>query len=120
MKCKRCGKEFKDSVEVCDACGYEFKEGERESKLLDSAKDPEYPNAYKQDLIDFPILAFIFSILGLLVPIFILSFLAIRFSKKPAKASLVPFSRVGFVFGILGLVVSLLCVSMILILFMKG
>lgn len=115
MKCKRCGKVFNENVEVCDECGYNFLEGEKASKLLDEKKDPTTTEHNKYDLIDFPILSFVFSVLGLIIPVFVLSFLAIHLSKKPAKASLVPFSKVGFVFGILGLVVSLLVVSMVLI-----
>ena len=37
MKCLRCGKEFKDkNREFCDECGYDFNEGKRLNKILNS------------------------------------------------------------------------------------
>ena len=37
MKCKRCGKDFKNiTVEVCDECGYDFTEDVRIGKILDT------------------------------------------------------------------------------------
>ncbi|MCI5939508.1 MAG: hypothetical protein SOU07_06720 [Bacilli bacterium] len=115
MKCKRCGKVFNENVEVCDECGYNFVQGEKDSKLYDEKKDPQVSEQNKFDLIDYPILSFVFSVVGLVIPVFVLSALAIHLSKKPAKSSLIPFSKLGFIFGILGLVVSLLVISMVLI-----
>ena len=107
MKCLRCGKEFKDEYRlVCDECGYDFEEGKRLSKKYDAKKDPEVPDHKKTDLIDYPILSFIFSLLGLIIPLAIFSILAMRLSKKPAKANLIPVANVGFVFGILGVAIS--------------
>ena len=118
MKCKRCGKDFKNiTVEVCDECGYDFTEDVRIGKILDNKPDPEIDEKNKTDLVDYPILSFIFGILGLIIPIFILSILAINLSKKPAKVKYVPFSNLGNIFGILGIVTSGLFISMILFLF---
>lgn len=118
MKCKRCGKEFKEYVEVCDECGYNFIDDKKIGKILDQKRDPSVSDNNKYDLIDFPILAFIFGLIGLIIPVFICSVLAMKFSKKPAKASLEPCSKLGYVFGIVGIVVSVLFVTMILIYFM--
>lgn len=120
MKCLRCGKDFKDQkVEVCDSCGYDFKEGERLNKILNEKKDPDVPKHQQSDLIDYPILSFVFSIFGLILPVFLFSVLAIKFSKKPSKANLIPFANVGHVFGILGIAVSVLF-ALIMILYLLG
>lgn len=116
MKCLRCGKEFKDEYRlVCDECGYDFEEGKRLSKKYDAKKDPEVPNHKKTDLIDYPILSFIFSLLGLIIPLAIFSILAMRLSKKPAKANLVPFSNLGYVFGVVGIGISVLVIFCIIV-----
>lgn len=109
MKCLRCGKEFKDSNrKICDECGYNFKEGERLNKILNVKKDPDVPQNKKTDLVDYPILSFIFGVLGIILPIGVFSGLAIHLSKKPSKASLIPFANVGYVFGIVGIGLSVL------------
>ena len=119
MKCKRCGKDFKNIiVEVCDECGYDFTEDVRIGKILDNKQDPEVDEKNKTDLVDFPILSFIFAILGLIIPIFILSIIAIKLSKKPSKVKYLPFSNLGNIFGILGIVVSGIFVTMIIFIFM--
>ena len=88
MKCLRCGKEFKDKKrEFCDECGYDFKEGKRLNKILNEKQDPDVPLEKQTDLIDYPILSFIFSILGLMIPVLIFSLIAIKLSKKPSKAT---------------------------------
>lgn len=107
MKCLRCGKEYEDNtIEVCKECGYDFKEGERVNKILNTKEDPYVPENKQTDLFDYPILSFVFSILGLIVPVMVLSVIAIILSKKPAKANLIPVANVGFVFGILGVAIS--------------
>ncbi len=118
MKCKRCGKEFNENVEICDECGYNFVEDKKIGKILDQKRDPSIPEHNKYDLIDFPILSFIFGLIGLIIPVFICSVLAMKFSKKPAKVSLVPCSKLGYIFGIVGIAISFLFVTMILIYFM--
>lgn len=118
MKCVRCGKVFKENVEVCDQCGYEFSEGERIKKILDEKKDPEVPLHEQTNLIDYPILSFVFSILGLLIPIFIFSILAMKLGKKPARVKYQPFANVGYIFGILGIAISIIFISMIIFIFM--
>lgn len=118
MKCKRCGKDFKNMiVEVCDECGYDFTEDARIGKILDNKQDPDIDEKNKTDLIDYPILSFIFAILGLLIPLFVLSIIAIKLSKKPSKVKYVPFSNLGNIFGILGIVMSGIFISMIIFLF---
>ena len=116
MKCLRCGKEFKDkNREFCDECGYDFNEGKRLNKILNEKQDPDVPLHKQTDLIDYPILSFVFSILGLMIPIALFSILAIRFSKKPSKANLIPLANVGYVFGILGIAISSLVILIIII-----
>ena len=119
MKCKRCGKDFKNiTVEVCDECGYDFTEDVRIGKILDNKQDPEVDEKNKTDLVDYPILSFVFAILGLLIPFFILSIIAIKLSKKPSKVKYVPFSNLGNIFGILGIVMSGIFISMIIFMFL--
>ncbi len=109
MKCERCGKDFQEkSFEVCDNCGYDVSEGLRIKKALHEKIDDG--QRHKTDLIDFPILSFIFGIVGMLLPIVIFSVLAIVFGKKPAKSNLIPLSHIGEVFGYLGLAVSVVFV----------
>lgn len=119
MKCLRCGKEFKDANrKFCDECGYNFKEGARINNILNAKKDPNVPDNKKTDLIDYPILSFIFGIIGIILPIGIFSGLSIYLSKKPAKSSLIPFANVGYVFGIVGIGLSVLfAVVIVLLLF---
>ena len=119
MKCKRCGKDFKNIiVEVCDECGYDFTEDVRIGKILDNKQDPEIDEKNKTDLVDYPILSFVFAILGLLIPLFVLSIIAIKLSKKPSKVKYVPFSNLGNIFGILGIVMSGIFISMIIFMFL--
>ncbi len=116
MKCVRCGKDFGNTiVEVCDQCGYDFEEGKRLNKILNSKSDPDVPEHQKTDLVDYPILSFIFSILGLILPILIFSILAMKLSKKPSKANLIPFANVGYVFGVIGVGISSLTILILII-----
>lgn len=116
MKCLRCGKEFKDETrEFCDECGYDFKEGERINKVLNQKSDPNVASYKQTDLIDYPILSFIFSILGLIIPLMVLSLIAIKLSKKPSKANLIPFANLGYVFGILGVGISSLVILVLIL-----
>lgn len=116
MKCLRCGKEFNDEKrEFCDECGYDFNEGKRINKVLNEKSDPDLPSNKQTDLIDYPILSFIFSILGLIVPLLIFSILAIKLSRKPSKANLIPFANIGYVFGILGIGISALVILILVI-----
>lgn len=115
IKCRRCGKVFEDdNVEVCDVCGYNFAEGKKLGEVFDVKSDPEVDETKQTDLFDFPILCFVFGILGLLLPIFVFSILAIKLSKKPAKANLVPFSKIGYIMGIIGLFVSVLFIFLMI------
>ena len=116
MKCLRCGKEFKDkNREFCDECGYDFNEGKSLNKILNEKQDPDVPLNKQTDLIDYPILSFVFSILGLMIPVLVFSLLAIKLSKKPSKAKLIPFANVGYVFGILGIGISTLVILILII-----
>jgi uncharacterized membrane protein YvbJ len=116
MKCLRCGKEFKEkNREFCDECGYDFNEGKRLNKILNEKQDPDVPENKQTDLIDYPILSFVFSILGLMIPVMLFSILAIKLSKKPSKANLIPFANVGYVFGILGVAISSLVILILII-----
>ena len=73
MKCPRCGKVYDDDlIEVCEECGYNFAEGKRVSQVLDSKSDPDVDETKESDLYDYPILCFVLSLLGLLIPVFIL------------------------------------------------
>lgn len=114
-KCKRCGKEFKDDlIEICDECGYNFDYDKKISKVLDEKNDPDIDDKHKSDLVDYPILSFIFGIIGLIVPLYLFSVLAILLSKKKAKIKLIPFANVGRIFGFLGIFVSTIIIVYIL------
>jgi len=104
MKCRRCGKEIESDLGVCENCGYDYYEDKKLQKIFKVKK--ENVNVTSTDLIDYPILTFIFGLISLILPIYIFSFLAIKLSKKPSKANLLPFKNLGKVFGIFGIFVS--------------
>ena len=117
IKCQRCGKVYEDdNIEVCEVCGYNFAEGKKLAKVLDTKPDPDVDETKQTDLFDFPILGFVLGLLGLILPIFIFSILAIKLSKKPAKTSLVPFSKLAYIMGIIGLFVSVAFIFMLIFL----
>lgn len=107
MKCVRCGKVFDKPVDVCDICSFNFKEYAILNKYLDLGPKPEDMSDSKGDLVDRPILAFVFGLLGLiLIGTFIFSIFAVRISKKPAKSSLKHIRMVGIIMGYIGIVIS--------------
>lgn len=116
MKCERCGKVFKEVVEVCDNCGFDFDENRKIKKILNIKKEPTKYNT-TSDLVDYPVLTFITGLLALIIPLYIFSFIAIKLSKKPSKSSLIPFSNLGKVFGYFGFLVSTIFIGYILFTF---
>lgn len=116
-KCLRCGKKLDDKIMICDECGFNFVEHSRIQKKLglDKNKNASLDRTNKTDLFDYPILAFIFGILALCLPIYIFSFLALTCSKKPTKESLEACSNVGRVLAYIGFVVSTILVVYIVI-----
>lgn len=119
MKCERCGKDFgNEIVEVCDECGYNFEEGKRIKKELHERPEKIVSEDKETDLIDYPILSFVFGIIGLIIPLIVFSLLAIWLGRKPAKIRLTPFSNLGFVFGIIGVGISIIFLIILAILFL--
>lgn len=116
-KCKRCGKMHEDDyIEVCDVCGFDFEEHIKVSRILSEA-EPSIQQVRNSDLLDFPILTFVFGIVGLILPIFIFSFIAIHFSKRPAKDSLEPLRNLGRIFGYVGMFISMIAIVYIIFTF---
>lgn len=109
MKCERCGKEFSEHVDVCDNCGFDFEEARVLKKKLNIKYDPTLYTD-NTDLFDFPVLSFILGLFSMIIPIFVFSIFAVKFSKKPSKSSLVAFSNMGRILGYLGYIVSTLVV----------
>lgn len=99
-KCLRCGQENDDFNKTCPNCQYQFLTKKEEEAIKKEYRNPS-------DLKDNPILSFILAILGFLIPIFVLSIIAIILSRKPAEKNLKPFSIVGLVLGITGIFVNL-------------
>lgn len=121
MKCIRCGKVFERPVEVCDVCSFNFKEYEQISKYLEIGPKPEDLSDNKSDLVDRPILAFVFGILGLIfIGTFIFSILATTISQKPAKSSLRHVRKVGIILGYIGIGLSAFVDIIILYLLVLG
>ncbi|MGI6710963.1 MAG: hypothetical protein ACOX4W_05920 [Bacilli bacterium] len=107
MKCLRCGKESLDDAIVCEECGFNFKEHEMYLKYIKPKEDDKVEKGKESDLIDNPILTFVFGLLSMMIPIFLFSFLAFRFYKKPSKAKLIPLKNVGNIMAYIGVGLSI-------------
>ncbi|MFA5542276.1 MAG: hypothetical protein WC008_02370 [Bacilli bacterium] len=102
MKCERCGKEFKEYVDACDNCGFDFEEGRIIKKKLNLKYDESlYTN--NTDLIDYPILTFILGILSMIIPVYLFSILALILYKKESNSSYIPAKNIGRILAILGI-----------------
>lgn len=104
MKCARCGKVYDKPISICKDCGYDFDEARVIKKKLKIKQEPLHVS--DSDLFDNPIFTFVFGLISLIIPIFVFSILAIKFSKRPAKVNLEPFSNLGKIFGYIGYGVS--------------
>ncbi len=105
MKCERCGKVFKEHVDICDNCGFDFEEDRILKKKLNLKYDESlYSN--NTDLIDYPILTFILGILSMIIPIFLFSIIALILAKKESNSNYIPAKNIGKVLAILGLFAS--------------
>lgn len=123
MKCLRCGTEVKEGTKYCDKCGFDV-EKQKEYQIIYKEVDPELENGKKTNLIDFPVLTFIFGILSMInaillmstrpiAVIFIISFFIIFvscfiFSTKKAKVKLRPFREVGIIIAFVALALVLI------------
>lgn len=123
MKCLRCGTEVKEGTKYCDKCGFDV-EKQKEYQIIYKEVDPELENGKKTNLIDFPVLTFIFGILSMInaillmstrpiAVIFIISFFIIFvscfiFSTKKAKVKLRPFRDVGIIIAFVALALVLI------------
>ena len=107
MKCIRCGKESSDDALVCDECGFNFKDHEMYLKYIKVKEDDKVVIGKESDLIDNPIMTFVFGLLSIMLPFFLFSFIAFRFFKKPTKAKLIPLKNVGIVMAYIGIALSI-------------
>ena len=113
-KCLRCGKIHEDDIKKCDVCSYPF-------PLYEQIKvKKEDSNTNPSDLIDYPLLTFVFGLLSLLLPIYLFSFLAIKLSKKPCKESLLHFRQFGLILAYLGVIVTTFILGIIIFTFLKN
>ncbi|MFA7435861.1 MAG: zinc ribbon domain-containing protein [Bacilli bacterium] len=110
MKCKSCGKEVSDEATICQYCGFDLEAFKKLEKVI-VQEDPDVDEKVKSNLVDTPILAFIFGVLSILssltfvvndrIYILILAlvvlfnFLTFKLANKPAKVKLKPFANVG-------------------------
>lgn len=110
MKCKSCGKEVADNTAICQYCGFDIEAYKKLQKVV-VREDPEVDETKKTNLVDSPILAFVFGILAVISAIlfvvsptivvlylglFILfNYLTFTLANKPAKVKLLPLSTVG-------------------------
>lgn len=102
MKCIRCGKELPEGTIRCDECDFNIQEYEKYKKVFKEELDPDVPKELKSNLIDNPILTFIFGVISLLltlifvtitsyiyiVGILLFVFLTLLMSTKPSKVNL--------------------------------
>lgn len=114
-KCVSCGTMVKDDLDICPNCGYSFIEATYNKKEI-KKEDIITKDTKESDLVDYPVLSFVFGIIGLLVPVFIFSFLAVRFAKKPAKENLIPCRTIGKIMGYIGYGMTVIFVILIIIL----
>lgn len=117
MKCIRCGKESSADAIACEECGFNFKDHDTYLKYMKPAEDGHVTPGKESDLIDNPVLTFVFGILSMMLPIFIFSFIAFKFSKRPAKAKLIPLRNVGTILAYSGIGVSIFVVLVVIIRF---
>lgn len=110
MKCKSCGGVVANDAKVCEYCGFDL-EGFKKLEKVVVQVDPELDNTIRSNLIDYPILAFIFGILAIITSIlFVVSpaivilyfllvvlfnYLTFNSANKPAKLKLKPIAMVG-------------------------
>lgn len=111
IKCIRCGKKHEKNVKICDNCGFIFTEREKYYRHYYEGPKPEDMTDNQADLVEKPILSFIFGIIGLVLPgTFIFSILAIRIAPNPARSSLQYVQKMGKFLGYLGIIVSSLVI----------
>lgn len=110
MKCKSCGKVVANDAKICEYCGFDLEEYKKLKKVVVEV-DPEIDNINKTNLVDYPILAFIFGLLAVITSIlFVVSpaivilyflfvvlfnYLTFTLVNKPAKIKLKPIAMVG-------------------------
>ena len=125
MKCLRCGKEVEEGTKYCNNCGFDV-ESQKDYRIVYKEVDPEVEKSKKTNLIDSPVLTFIFGILSMInalliagskpIPIFYLLTFIIIFSvcfylsTKKAKVKLRPFREVGVVLAFIALALVLIVV----------
>lgn len=125
MKCLRCGKEVEEGTKYCDNCGFDV-ESQKDYRIVYKEVDPEVEKSKKTNLIDSPVLTFIFGILSMInalliagskpIPIFyILTFIILfgtcfYLSTRKAKVKLRPFREVGIVIAFIALALVLIIV----------
>lgn len=108
-KCVNCGNVVEDDISICEQCGFDLTiKKQKEEKSIKVKTD------IPTDLIDYPILSFIFGIIALIIPIFIFSFIAIKFSQRPCKPSFEPVANLGRIFGYLGFFISIIFIGFII------
>lgn len=124
MKCLRCGKDAQEGIKYCENCGFDL-EKQKEYKTIYKEKDPIVEKNQKTNLIDAPVLTFVFGIISIMcslviasqgkpLPILFLIIYGICFSTcfilstKKAKVKLKPFREVGVVIAFISLAIVLI------------
>lgn len=121
IKCLRCGTIYDKQVKECEKCGYQFSKRELHYRKYYEGPKPEDMSDNQSDLVERPVLSFIFGILGLVLPgTFIFSVLAITIAPRPARSNLVYVQRFGKFLGYLGIIVSAVVVIILVYLLIIG
>jgi membrane-bound ClpP family serine protease len=100
-----------DETKICDKCAFEFDEYQRYHHLYETEEDPLVPEDQKSNLVDNPILTFVFGIISFilmalflfdpnitllyLIGVIVFVFITYYLSIRPAKVKFAPFQVVG-------------------------
>ena len=130
MKCKSCGKEVRETDNVCENCGFDLQGFKKQEKIL-IEEDPDLPKSKKSTLIDSPIITFALGIISVLIALTIISYQSVIIffvilevmavlgtffaSAKVCKVSLRPVRNVGVVLAYIGLALTIFKIAYVIL-----
>lgn len=130
MKCKSCGKEVRETDNVCENCGFDLQAFKKQERIL-VEEDPDLPKSKKSILIDSPIITFALGVISVLIALTIISYQSVIIffvilevmavlgtffaSAKVCKVSLRPVRNVGVVLAYIGLALTIFKIAYVIL-----
>ncbi|MDD3106340.1 MAG: zinc-ribbon domain-containing protein [Bacilli bacterium] len=130
MKCKSCGKEVRETDNVCENCGFDLQAFKKQERIL-VEEDPDLPKSKKSTLIDSPIITFALGVISVLIALTIISYQSVIIffvilevmavlgtffaSAKVCKVSLRPVRNVGVVLAYIGLALTIFKIAYVIL-----